>query len=140
MSEEKTVSNPGLAHAGKLVMVVGAIVLAVGIIMYIANQPVNLGRSGNLFGAVSDMGENLKRAENRQNSVIFDIIGGVIIIAGFIMFMTGNRSQTASEISAPTVNNIDSRQSAATTTCPNCGKVYDGDLSGKFCENCGTAL
>ena len=140
MSEEKAVSNPGLAHAGKLLMVVGAIVLAIGIIMYVSNQPVNLGRSGNLFGAVSDMGENLRRAENRQNSVTVDIIGGVIIIAGFVMFSTGNRSQTASEISSPTANNIDSRQSAATTTCPNCGKVYDGDLSGKFCENCGTAL
>ena len=65
------------------------------------------------------------------------------VILGILCFGV---AQTLVEVTN-TVNMVDSKQrtkdggqSVSKTKCRNCGKIYDGNLTGQFCEDCGEKL
>ncbi|MDP8206736.1 MAG: hypothetical protein P9L92_08755 [Candidatus Electryonea clarkiae] len=63
------------------------------------------------------------------------LIWGISLAIGFLTSKKEPKSSSATE-SYQTQN----LPETTTTTCPSCGKVYQGDASGLFCEDCGMSL
>ncbi|NQS99184.1 MAG: hypothetical protein HQ591_12090 [candidate division Zixibacteria bacterium] len=77
--------------------------------------------------------------------IIVFILGGVIgilvVVQGqLLQIMVAIERNTAKDIDSIPPSDVPSEVDLITTTCIKCGEIYDGDLSGQFCEACGASL
>ena len=72
--------------------------------------------------------------------VLGGVLGVLTVVQGQLLQIMVAIERNTAKTSAFTPAKSDSHSVESNTTCPNCHKVYQGNLSGQFCESCGAKM
>jgi len=136
-----------VAKFGSGILIIGIVILAIGVIQFGINQPKTFDRSESRISSLGGRDDfsnwietkeiNAERGQKRKQSTNIMIVGGIIVLLGGIIKVSGNQaSTTVSGLNSEThkLNQNDYRY------CTMCGKKHSSTSTGQFCDECGNKL